>query len=167
MEAHQVLITDNSSKQTSLLQIRVPSSTIKGNIAQLPRLRLTTAASSPSSSYTIWIPNSQMEKGWGDTNNIFEFICADIKTMKERVDHFDTPLAKYQETSESHAKCLSHLESFYGREEKDREDMRTEVIQTDQAVLPEANNELRCGYSALPIGPKRTNQGAVGLWVIS
>lgn len=104
-----------------------------------------------------------MEKGWGDTNNIFEFICADIKTMKERVDHFDTPLAKYQETSESHAKWLSHLESFYGWEEKDREDIRTEVIQTDQAVLPEAKDvdTLHC------LGPKRTNQGAVGLWVIS
>lgn len=99
-----------------------------------------------------------MEKGWGDTNNILEFICADIKTKKERVDHFDTPLAKYQETSESHAKWLSHLESFYGWEEKDREDIRTEVIQTDQAVLPEAKDELRCGYSALP-RPKKDEPG--------
>lgn len=84
--------------------------------------------------------------------------------MKESVDHFDTPLAKYQETSESHAKCLSHLEVFMAERKRTE---RTEVIQTDQAVLPEANDELRCGYSALPIGPKRTNQGAVGLRVIS
>lgn len=41
----------------------------------------------------------------------FEFICADIKSVKDKVDHLEMQLAKFQETCDAQKKQLSRLES--------------------------------------------------------
>lgn len=41
----------------------------------------------------------------------FEFICADIRSVKDKVDHLEMQLAKFQETCDAQKKQLSRLES--------------------------------------------------------
>lgn len=41
----------------------------------------------------------------------FEFISADIKSVKDKVDHLEMQLAKFQETRDAQKKQLSRLES--------------------------------------------------------
>lgn len=80
----------------------------------------------------------------------FEFICADIKTMKHRVDHIESKVKEHEASRDTREKRLAHLESYtrrwnlklYGLEEKEKQDVRKEVIQVCQAFLPEAKDKL-------------------------
>lgn len=80
----------------------------------------------------------------------FEFICADIKTMKHRVDHIESKIKEYETSHGTQEKHLAHLESYTRRwnlklwslEQKDKQDVHKEVIQVCQALLPEANYKV-------------------------
>ena len=80
----------------------------------------------------------------------FEFISADIKTVKHRVDRVESKIKEHEASHDTREKRLAHLESYsrrwnlklYGLEEKEKQDVRKEVIQVCQALLPEAKDKL-------------------------
>lgn len=76
----------------------------------------------------------------------FDSVCAEIKSMKDRVDNIESRIMKY----DTHDKRISHLESYscrwnlklYGLEEKEKQDVRGEVIQVCQALLQDTRDKL-------------------------
>ncbi len=80
----------------------------------------------------------------------FDVVCAKINDMKDRVLSVESQLEKYKANAESQEKRISHLESYsrrwnlklYGLAEKENQDVRREVVQVCQSVLPEAKDKL-------------------------
>lgn len=85
-----------------------------------------------------------------DVKESFDAVCAEMKTLKKRVDHCESLMEACKVSSDTTEKRISHLESYsrrwnlkrYGLEEKDKQDVRQEIIQVCQALLPEAKAKL-------------------------
>lgn len=45
----------------------------------------------------------------------FEFVCADINTMKHRVDHSESKIKEHEASRDTREKRLAHLENYTRR----------------------------------------------------
>ncbi|XP_056144357.1 meiosis-specific coiled-coil domain-containing protein MEIOC-like [Lampris incognitus] len=94
----------------------------------------------------------------------FDAVCAEINDMKDRVVNVESQLEKYKAYAETQEKRISHLESYsrrwnlklYGLAEKAKQDLRQEVIQVCQSVLPDAKDKLPDVVDTVHrLGPKK------------
>ncbi|XP_023814979.1 uncharacterized protein LOC111948013 [Oryzias latipes] len=95
-----------------------------------------------------------------------DVVCTEISDMKNRVVHAEAQLEKYKTIVETQEKRISQLESYSrrwnlklrGLAEKENQNVRQEVIQICQSVLPEAKDKLPDVVDTVHrLGPKRPN----------
>lgn len=96
----------------------------------------------------------------------FDAVCAELNDMKGRVVSVEAQLEKYKAIAEAQEKRISHLESYsrrwnlklYGLTERDKQDVRQEVIKVCRSVLPEMQDKFPDVVDTVHrIGPKKSN----------
>lgn len=96
----------------------------------------------------------------------FDAVCAELNDMKSRVVSVEAQLEKYKAIAEAQEKRISHLESYsrrwnlklYGLTERDKQDVRQEVIKVCRSVIPEMQDKSPDVVDTVHrIGPKRSN----------
>ncbi|KAL1252322.1 hypothetical protein QQF64_020118 [Cirrhinus molitorella] len=91
--------------------------------------------------------NTEQISGMTET---IEFICSEVKGLKERVNVIDSQTKKVEIVSTEQEKRLAHLEAYtrrwnlriHGIPEKERENVHQEVIDVCQRLLPQFKDKF-------------------------
>ncbi len=91
--------------------------------------------------------NTEQISGMMET---IEFVCSEVKDLKQRVDVIDSRTKKEEINSTEREKRLAHLEAYtrrwnlriHGIPEKERENVRQEVIDVCQRLLPQFKDKF-------------------------
>lgn len=99
-----------------------------------------------------------------DIKDSFDAVCAEVKSVKERVDRCESRIEACKVNTDKTEQRVSQLETYsrrwnlklYGLEENDQQDLRQEIIQICQGLLPEAKTKLPDAIDVVHrLGPRK------------